>query len=138
MTNFKKDSFNLYIIFYQSKSNPKTFVIESFISWRWDDTLRRHLKDISDDYGINLNIKLLLKIDTTVDGKEPNFDICRDFEKNELMDFNVMREMYQIDEEILIKKIFTFFNSRQISYISIWGDWEDLFNGKFDPINDSI
>jgi len=125
MTTYQDDSFNLYIIFYQGEARKNTFVISSFISWRSPDTLRQDLREVRETYSLSLVPRLLLKIDTTTYSDEPNFDVWNEFKSKYLEGQCVSKNLFFLDEETIKSYIVQYFNEDH-SYISVWGDWEDL------------
>ncbi len=126
MTDYRDDSFDLYVIFYQGKYFEKSFVVESFLSWRRDDTLKSNLDEIHERYPLFVSPRLLLKIATAAENRDPSFDLIKYFEKNVINEFAVSSHLYFLDAETLKEKISSFFNKQNLTYISVWGDWEAL------------
>lgn len=131
MTNYLEDSFNLYIVFYQGKNFKKSFAVESFVSWRFDDTLKDNLHDVNERYPLHFSPRLMLKVFTAEKGETPNFDVIKFFEKNIINEYAVSSHLYFIDEEVFKEKISSFFNTQNLQYISVWGDWEEIIKISF-------
>ena len=129
MTNYQNDSFNLYITFFQGKHKKKSFAIDTAVSWRESYSLSKILHEKEKYYHLTLNPKLLLKIDVkTTKQNSDDFSLWKEFRESELINFNVAGDLYFIDEELLQSKISNFFDSRKISYVTIWGEWEEILN----------
>lgn len=128
MTSYLEDSFGLYVIFFQGEKYQKSFVVESFFSWRYDYTLKDKLVENEKKYVLDLTPKLLLKINIEDEGKFHYNDLIRNFETVALKDYAVSRHLYFLDQQILKEKISIFFNASKLTYISVWGEWEHIIS----------
>jgi len=130
MTNYLDDSFGLYITFLQGVNKNKSFVIDTAISWRDSYQLGNQTTDAEKFYHLKLKPRLLLKIFISDNPKKVDFSLWDSFNETELNEYCVISalasNLYFIDEQILKEKIIKFFNSKNLRYISVWGDWEEL------------
>jgi hypothetical protein len=119
--------------FFQGKTKKKSFAVDTAISWRESYSLLEQLESTEKYYHLKLTPKLLIKIDVKGNQNHSDeFSLWKEFQDSELIEFNVAGDLYFIDEDILKSKITKFFNSKKISYISIWGEWEELLDPQQD------
>jgi hypothetical protein len=130
MTNYLDDSFGLYITFLQGVNKKKSFVIDTAISWRDSYQLGSQITDAEKFYHLKLKPRLLLKIYVNDSPQKVDFSLWDSFNETELNDYCVISalasDLYFIDEQKLKEKITKFFNSKNLRYISVWGDWEEI------------
>ena len=134
MTNYLDDSFGLYISFFQGINRKKSFVIDTAISWRESYQLGDQIRDAEKFYHLKLKPKLLLKININDSSQKLDFSLWDAFNEAELKEFCVTSgmaaDLFFIDEQKLKEKIINFFNSKNLRYISVWGDWEEIITVK--------
>jgi hypothetical protein len=123
MTNYLEDSFGLYLVFFKSDENHKTFLIDTSIAWRESYSLSERIRELDRDFSLKFSPKLLLKMNVDNLPSSKQFEFSNNF-FDEIRDFRVMHNIYFIDEELLREKISSFFSKNTPNYISIWGDWE--------------